>query len=391
MWTKIAAGLFIIQLAIAFVSAQNSKDSIAAERAKAIAFVEANRYLDAFPILEKIAPSLPDDADVWTHFGIALATRSGTLNDPAQRKFERKRAYDALTKAKKLGTQNVMALHFLDQLPPDGGDDDNLSTLDPKVEQALREGEAFFGRGEYDKAFASYEKAHKLDPKNYEAVLFMGDSLYAANKYSESEPWFAKAAALDPNREMAFRFWGDALLFQDKVKEATAKFIEAFIADPYSRNAWENINKLTRKANKQFDVKGLFPPGTDDFGAITLDPSQLSEKDGTKFWLKYIETRDAWRKDASKRANAYYRRSLNEEVAALHAVADAASAAIKSRQLKDPHHSIKNLIELRDRNLTEPYVLFFLANEEIARDYEDYRAANRERLRQFLATMVFVH
>lgn len=367
--------------------AQSPKDSVATDRAKAIAFAEANRYLDAYPILDRIAPALPNDVDVWTHYGISLASRSATLADPVQRKFERKRAFDALLKAKNLGTKNVIALSYLDQLPPDGGDDDNFSAASPEVEKALREGEQFFGKGEYDRAFASYEKASKLDPKNYEAVLFMGDSLYAQNKYAQSEAWFAKAAAIDPNRELAYRFWGDALMAQDKVKEATDKFIEAFVADPYGRQTWENINKLTRKQGKQFDVKGIFPPGTEGFGGITIDPAQLTDKDGTKFWLKYSETRDAWRK---RQTPTSYRHSLKEELAALTAVADAAGSAIKSGQLKEPHHSLKNLVDFRDKNILEPYILFFLADEGIAEDYPEYRGANREKLRQFLINQVFV-
>lgn len=386
--------LITLSLLVAFSSsaihAQAPTEGVAAERSKAMAFAEANRYLDAYPILEKIAPSLPNDVDVWTHYGIALAARSGTLSDPAKRKLERKRAYDALQKAKSLGTKNVMALSFLDQMPPDGGDDDNLSASHPEVEKYLREGEEFFGRGEYDKAFAAYEKAYKLDPKNYEAVLFMGDSFYAQNKYSQSETWFAKAAALDPNREQAYRFWGDALLAQDKVKEATEKFIDAFVADPYSRQAWENINKLTQKQNRQFNVAGIFPPGTNGFGPIRVDAVQLVEKDGSKLWLKYAEARDASRKAILKQPGASYRHTLKEETSALLAVADAASSAIKSGQLKSPHPSLVNLIEFRDKGVLEPYVLFFLADEDIADEYDAYREANRDKLRRYLVERVFV-
>jgi len=394
MFSKLVfATVFCVAIGAINATAQEANSALRIERSKAMIFVEANRYLDAFPILEKIAPQLPNDVDVWTHYGIALANRSGTLTNAAQRKAERKKAYVALLRAKQLGTTNVIALSFLDQMPPDGGDYDNFSAHDPRVERALREGEEFFGRGEYDKAFASYEKAYKIDPRNYEALLFMGDSLYAQNKYSESEQWFARAATLDPNREMAFRFWGDALLFQNKIKEATDKFIQAFIADPYSRNAWENINKLTRKAGKPFDVKGIFPPGTADFGGIVLNNSELTEKDGTSLWRKYVETRDLWKRTAFKQQfpNEIYRHSLKEEVAAFQAVADAAKAAIKSGSLRNPHHSISNLIMFADNNLLEPYVLFFLADEDVVNDYESYRATNREKLNRFLTTQVFIH
>ncbi len=373
-------------------AAQNPPGSVTAERAKAMAFVDQNRYLDAYPILEKIAPLLPNDADVWTHYGIAIASRSVTLSDAGERKAERRRAHAALSKAKQLGTTHVTALAFLDQMEPDGGDEDNFSAAHPDVEKALREGESFFGRGEYEKAFASYERAYKLDPTSYEAVLFMGDCRYAQKRYAESEPLFAKAAALNRDRELAYRFWGDALLNQNKLPEATEKFIDAFIADPYSRHSWENINKLTQKHGKQFNVKGIFPPGTDDFGGIKIDAVEISENDGTKLWLKYSETRAAWRSSLFLKENpgVSYRHSLKEELAALMAVAGAAETAIKAGSLKNPHHSLTTVIELRNKQILEPYILLLLADDGIAEDYEAYRDKNRDKLRRFLREHVFV-
>lgn len=361
-------------------------------RAQAMVLVEKNRYLDAYPLLERIAELLPEDIEVWTYYGIAIATRSSTLSDPKERKAERKRAYEVLSKAKVLGTKNVMALHFLDQLDPDGGEEDNFNADDPEVEKALREGEGFFGRGEYQKAFESYERAYKLDPKNYEAVLFMGDCFYAQNKYAESEPWFAKAAALQPDRELAFRFWGDALLAQGKMAEATAQFINAFIAEPYSRYAWENVNKLTEKYGRRFSIKVIQPPGTKPFEDIRIDTTKLSKLDGTDLWAKYGEVRNKWRNETFKKEfpGKPYRHTLKEEVAALRAVAEAAVAAIKGNKIMNPHHSISNLITLHEKNLIEPYVLFLLADDDIAEDYAEYRKTSRASLRRFLAEHVFV-
>src|SRR5687767_15842108 len=98
MLKKLITALIFIIVALSFVQlaiGQKPDNTIATERAKALAFVADSRYLDAFPILEKIAPSLPNDVEVWTSYGIAIATRSGTLNDPVERKSERKRAYEA--------------------------------------------------------------------------------------------------------------------------------------------------------------------------------------------------------------------------------------------------------------------------------------------------------
>ncbi len=383
------ATLFIAASFSVAVVAQKPSVDIAAERAKAMALVDEYKFLDAYPILEKIAPLLPNDVEVWTQYGIATTARSATLKDPAARKDARKKGYEVLSIAKELGTENTMALDMLDQLQPDGGGNDNF-TGDAKVEEALREGEGFFGIGEYDKAFASYERAHKLDQKNYEAVLFMGDSLYAAKKYAESEPWFAKAAALDPDRDMAYRFWADALMNQNKLSEAGEKFIEAFIADPYSRYSWDNVVKLANRYKKTPVIKGILPPGSEPFKDIVIDDTQLKAEDGTIYWREYAKFKDAWKTTTFKKEfpGADYRRTLKEEAAALRAVAVASSAAMDEGKIKTPHSSIANLLEIHKKNLLEPYVLIMLADEDISQDYLEYRKASRAKLRQFLSEFV---
>ncbi len=383
------AAIFLIAMFSFGAFSQKPVVDVAAERARAMVLIDENKYLDAYPILEKIAPMLPNDVDVWTHYGIATTARSATLKDPAERQAARRKGYEILSRAKELGTENTTALDMLDQLPPDGGGEDNFSG-DPKIEEALREGEAFFGRGEYDKAFASYESGYKLDPKNYEAILFMGDSRYAAKRYSESEPWFAKAAALDPDRDMAFRFWGDALLAQNKLNEAGEKFIDAFIADPYSRYAWDNVVKLANKYDKAPRIKGVLPPGTKPFESINIDETQLKAEDGTEHWSEYSKVKSAWKTITFKKEfpGETYRQTLKEEAAALRAVAVAGDAAITSGKLKEPHPSIANLVEINKKGLIEPYVLIMLPNEDIAQDYVAYRKTNRAKLRQFLSEFV---
>lgn len=205
-----------------------TQEDVNSLRRKALELADKNLYLEAFPILEKIADSFPNDVDVWTDYGISPSTRAVTEQNPDLRKPFFKRAYEALSRAKKLGSENTIAMSLLDNLSPDGDNGDNFMSENPEVEKALREGEAFFGRGDYDKAFIAYEKAYKLDPKSYEAALFAGDCFYAQKKYAESEPWFAKAVAIDPDRDLAYRFWGDALLGQKKIAEAREKFIDGF-------------------------------------------------------------------------------------------------------------------------------------------------------------------
>jgi tetratricopeptide (TPR) repeat protein len=389
---KYFAAVVLFAAVVMSAHAQTPETDVASMRAKAVTLVKDNKYLEALPILEKIAPKLPNDEFIWTSYGIATAANSTILKDAAARKAERKKAHGILSKAKELGTENVMALDLLDQIPADGGDDDNFGAIEPQVEDALREGEGFFGRGEYAKAFAAYEKAYKLDPKNYEAVLFMGDSLYAEGKYAASEPWFAKAAAIDPDRDMAFRFWGDALLAQNKVADAEEKFIEGMIANPYSRYSWNNIVKLAEKFEKEPDVVQILPPGSGYLKAIAIDDAQLKADDGTDLWREYSKVKNAWKSStyAKEFTGTEYRETLKEEIAALSAVAKLGDAAITSGKLKTPHESITNLVDLYKKNLLEPYVLIVLANNDIAQDYMDYRAKNRAKIKEFLDDCLFV-
>jgi len=382
----------VLLLCFCIVGTPAQNVSVKSDREKALALVGENRHLDAYPLLDQISKSLPNDVEVWTHYGVAIAIRSATLTDPKIRKDERMRALRALTKAKELGSNDVRALTMFDQLFPDGGDDDNFRDGNPQVEQALREGEAFFGKGDYANAFKSYEKAYRLNPKSYEAAVFAGDTFYAQKKYRESEPWFEKAVTIDADREMAYRFWADALMGQGKTKDAQEKFIDAFLAEPYSRYSWESINKLTQAYGKRFDVKGIFPPGTDSFGPIVVDQTALTENDGSTLWLKFFDTKLAWRR--TKFAQVFpgeeYRVSLRETIEALRAVSSAAIAAIKAGSLKKPHHSLLNLIELDESGFLESYVLLLVSEQGISEDYHDYRKQNRALVRKFISQRIFV-
>jgi tetratricopeptide (TPR) repeat protein len=378
-------------LSLQIITAQQANNIQAQKRAEAMKMVEENRYIDALPVLEKLAPQMPKDAEIWAHYGIAILVKSSTLKTPEERKAERKRGREALAKAAQLGTTIELALHYLETIPPDGGTEDNFSGGNPEVEKALREGEGFFGRGEYDKAFAAYEKAYKIDPKNYEAVVFMGDSLYAQKKYKESEPWFAKAVEINPDREFAYRFWGDALYYQNKYKEAYQKFAEAFAAEPFSRMARDRFFRFIQEVNAEFaPVSIITPPGGEVAGVIKLDPAIFKAADGTANWKFYTETRDAWKATEFKKQfpkESVYRHTLAEESAALRKVIEAVK---KDKQIKIMDESLANLIKLDEMGLLESYILFVRIDDGLAEDYYPYREKNREKLRRFVTNNFFV-
>src|SRR4030095_11749704 len=106
-------------------------------------------------------------------------------------------------------------------------------------DRAMEEGEAAFTRGDFDAAITAYSRAYKLDPKLYEAALFIGDIYFRKKDASRAGEWFTRAISIDPNRETAYRYWGNALMAAERTDEARDKYIEAVIAAPYSRMTWE--------------------------------------------------------------------------------------------------------------------------------------------------------
>lgn len=366
-WTVTMVAILLIVSAPVF-GQQTSDTEIARMRTQADEFVRQNRYLDALPLLEKLSPLFPNDAELTANHGIAILVKSSTLQSPDERKAHRIRGYKVLSKAKELGTTNVLALHFLDQLTPNGGDDDNFIG-DPEFEKNLRSGEEFFGRGEYDKAFAAYERAFKINPKSYEAVLFMGDSLYAAGKYKESEAWFAKAIEIEPNREQAYRFWGDALMFQNNVAAAGDKFVEALVSDPFSRLTWDRLGRWIEESGTKVDSLTVVPPGGKALGEIVIDEKLLKDDDGTIAWKFYIEEKRLQKK-----------RDLAGEARALRRVASAVRAESKKIKSLDP--GLANLVKIDDAGLLEGYILIVRADDEIASDYGPYLQKYRDKLRR---------
>ena len=86
-----------------------------------------------------------------------------------------------------------------------------------------------------------------------------------------------------------------------------------------------------------------------------------------------------------------YRHSLWEESEALTAAAEAAEkldAEAKEAPLVSTDQSVTLLLKLHQQSLIEPYVLFSLGDAGIARDYDAYRVKHRDKLEEYLDTLV---
>ena len=63
-------------------------------------------------------------------------------------------------------------------------------------------------------------------------------------------------------------------------------------------------------------------------------------------------------------------------------------ARSESKKVKSLAPDLQILLKLDAQKLIEPYVLFHMADEEVAQDYGKYRETNREKLREYLGTYV---
>ncbi len=62
----------------------------------------------------------------------------------------------------------------------------------------MREGEQAFAKGDMPKALEMYQRALVLDPKLYEAALYIGDVYFSTAEQKKASEWFARAAASIP-------------------------------------------------------------------------------------------------------------------------------------------------------------------------------------------------
>src|SRR5262245_34494001 len=392
----VAGSVFAMQ-----VPAQNKID-YDAERERAFQLLDENKYTEALPVLEKLAAAKPDDLPVIERLSITLLIDATiTKKDRDEIKKEMVRARSLALKAKQLGSNSPLIEIVLERLPP-GADPDTL--LEEKkrnpAEEALQEGEQAFSQGNMKAAIEHYERAAKLDPKLYDAPLFIGDAYYHAKMPDKAGEYYARAIAIDPDRETAYRYWGNVLMNIGQMEESKLKFIEAIIAEPYQKLPWQFLDSWAKRNRKELghpliDIPKSSVERKDDKNInILVHPDD--KKDGTNAWMVYSLIRAGWMMSDSKQFTENfpnekeYRHSLLEETSALAAAAESVAGEIKKGKLKEASldTSIANLLKLHKAGLIEPYVLLAIPDRGVASDYLDYRKKNRDKLRRYLAEYV---
>ncbi len=364
------------------------------DRARAFQLYKDAKYTEALPLFEKLAIASPNDRDVIEALGLMTAMQTAYLKDPEARKQARIRGRELLLRAQSLGADSALLKWTLESVVPEGGVDSAISTK-KEVDDLMREGEEAFASGDLPKALERYRQALLIDPKLYEAALFIGDVYFKSGDHANAGEWYGRAIAMNPDRETAYRYWADSLMKQGRFTDAGDKFVEAYLAEPYSRLTRAGFLSWGEKAHINLAHPAVDIPvsatrnGKDT--TISLDPNTLNQNDKSgagPAWMAYGIIRASWQTEFAKQYpnEKTYRHSLKEEAAALRGALE----AVKNQKL-DPKNidpALQTLQKLEKEGLLEPFILLALPDAGIAQDFPDYRRANLEKLRRYVKDYV---
>ncbi len=365
------------------------------DRSRAFQLYKEAKYTEALTLFEKLAVAHPDDREVAELHAILVASSATYLKDPEARKQARLRGRELLLRAQKLGANSPLLHSMLEGMTADG---DITFSAKKEVDEAMREGEAAFAKGDSAKALEMYQRALLLDPNLYEAALFIGDVYFKDADQVKAGEWFGRAIAINPDKETAYRYWGDALIKQGKVTEAGDKFVEAFIAEPYSRLARAGFVNWAEKvhvnlAHPRVEIPAnVAKKGENNSATITLDPNifKTDDKNGSSAaWVTYGLVRASWQSEFAKQYpnEKTYRHSLKEEAAAMRAALKVLGEQ-KGGNSENVDPSLVVIRKLDKEGLLEAYILLAMPDAGIAADFATYRKTNVQNLRRYVKVYV---
>jgi len=386
----LAASLFLFA-SFPLVAQTNVVASEQANRQRALALFSEGKRLEALPLLEWLAEKDPKDAEVLVALAASLVEHAATLSDPEAAAKERFRARDLVQKGWELGNTSPLAENLrqlLGELPASGAIkfSDNAA-----VERAMDAGEAAFARRDFDEALKDYAMALEIEPANYAAALFTGNTYDKKNDFTKAGLWYERATRLDPNRETAYRYYADMLAKQGDMTKSRSMLIQAAVAEPYNKIVWREIRAWAVINHTAFTLVYVpipLPP--------EADPASTGQsQDISSAWRAYYAAKSDWKKGGRFEKQfpheAEYRHSLPEESEALTAAAKVLEKLTEDKKsaekvATDPVASL--LLKLWDAGLIDPYVLFSLGDDGIAKDYIAYRTKSRAKLEDYMEEFV---
>jgi len=370
-----------------------TEDAYQAQRKFAIALLNQQKQLEALPVFESLAKQNPNDPEVIFGWGACLLQYSATVPDPGAARQERAHARELLAHSKELGKKSGLLENLLEMIPPDGGDV-TFSTAHG-VDAAMKAGEAAFAKNDYEEAIKSYIRAAELDPKNYQAILFIGDSYFAEKQFPKAVEWYDRAIALDPNVETGYRYEADLYIKSGEMEKARKRSIQAVVANPYTQATWRALNYWATLNKLALNKVHLNTPATDTKNGqtnITLNMNAPGGIMGGMAWIIYGGVRTQWQKEEFKKHfpdAKEYRHSLAEESAALNTAALGVSNDAKKNKKAPADPDVALLVKLYDAKMIEPYVLLSAPDRDIAlNDYIPYREQHRDQLEAYLSQFI---
>jgi len=264
---------------------------------------------------------------------------------------------------------------------------------DPAVEQIMLAAEAAFSRRDFNEALQAYTKTLELEPTNYSATLFTANTYDRKNDVGTAGEWYERAIRLNPNVETAYRYYADMLAKAGDMGKARTMLISAAVAEPYNKIVWREIRAWATINKTAFNIVyvGVPPPPKNDDPTADADQSQGV----SSAWRAYHSVRTDWRKGGRFQTQfpreAEYRHSLPEESEALTATAKILKTLRedeKTAELATGDPVARLLLKLYEADLIDPYVLFSLGDDGIAKDYIAYRAKDRVKLEDYMDKFV---
>jgi tetratricopeptide (TPR) repeat protein len=370
----------------------NTDASDQAKRQRAVALFGQGKRLEALPLLEELVGKDPQDAELLVALAASLIDHAATLTDQEEAAKERFRARSLVQRGWALGNNSPLAENLrqlLGGLPANGA----IKFSDnPAVEQVMSAGEAAFARRDFDEALKDYAKALELEPTNYSAALFAANVYDRKNDFAKAGEWYERAMRLDPNVETAYRYYADMLAKQGDMAKARSMLIHAAVAEPYNKIVWREIRAWATINNTAFNIVYVsIPLPMKDDPARSANESQ----DSSPPWREYHSVRADWQRGGKFQKQfpqeAEYRHSLPEESEALTAAAEVLEKLKQDKKTAelvtgDPVAGL--LLKLQEAGLIDPYVLFSLGDDGIAKDYRGYQARNRAKLEDYMDKFV---
>jgi tetratricopeptide (TPR) repeat protein len=374
------------------VAQPNPDSSDQVERQKAEALFAQGKRLEALPLLEDLAQKNPSDNEILVELAAALVDHALTLTAKDAAAKERFRAKDLVQKAWDLGNTSPLEENLrqlLGELPANGAI--NFSD-NPAVDKIMLVAESAFSRRDFDEALKDYEKALVLEPTNYSATLFTANTYDRKNDFAKAGEWYERAIKLNPDMETAYRYYADMLAREGDMAKARTMLIRAAVAEPYNKIVWREIRAWAIINNTAFNIVYV---GVPILPRHDPNPDARQSQDLSSAWQAYYSVKADWQKGGRFQKEfprePEYRHSLPEESEALTA---AAKVLEKLKEDKNGRERVTDnpsaglLLKLYEEGLIDPYVLFSLGDEGIAKDYIAYRVRNRVKLEAYMDRFV---